>query len=101
MGTLDLISVTLTQREVELLVDAGFTAVEAVHIATANGAEFLNEAGQIGTIKVGKQADLVIIHGDPESNIHDLQKIEIVFKDGIGYDPAKLLQSVSGKVGLE
>jgi imidazolonepropionase-like amidohydrolase len=50
---------------------------------------------------VGKQADLVVIQGDPESKITDLQKIEIVFKDGIGYDPLKLLQSVRGKVGLE
>jgi imidazolonepropionase-like amidohydrolase len=89
------------QREVELLVEAGFSSVEAIHIATANGARFLNESDHIGTIEVGKQADLVIIHGDPESNINDLQKIEIVFKDGIGYDPAKLLQSVRGKVGLE
>jgi imidazolonepropionase-like amidohydrolase len=89
------------QREVELLVEAGFTAVEAIHIATANGAEFLNESDRIGTIEVGKQADLVVIRGDPESNISDLQKIEIVFKDGIGYDPIKLLKSVRGKVGLE
>jgi imidazolonepropionase-like amidohydrolase len=89
------------QREVELLVEAGFTPIEAIRIATANGAAFLNEIGYIGTIEAGKQADLVIIHGDPESNISDIQKIETVFKDGIGYDPIKLLKSVRGKVGLE
>ncbi len=88
------------QREVELLVEAGFTPVEAIHIATANGAQFLGESGRIGTIAAGKQADLVVIKGDPSRKIDDIENVEIVFKDGVGYDSAKLIESVHGVVGL-
>jgi imidazolonepropionase-like amidohydrolase len=88
------------QREVELLVEAGFTPVEAIHIATSNGAEFLGELDKIGTLAAGKAADMVVIQGDPLANIKDMEKVEIVFKDGIGYDSAKLIESVRGQVGL-
>ena len=88
------------QREVELLVEAGFTPVEAIHIATSNGAEFLGELDKIGTLATGKLADIVVIQGDPSANIKDIEKVEIVFKDGVGYDPSKLIESVRGQVGL-
>jgi imidazolonepropionase-like amidohydrolase len=88
------------QREVELLVEAGFTPLEAIHIATSNGAEFLGELDKIGTLAIGKQADLVVIGGDPSGNIKDIEKVELVFKDGVGYDSAKLIESVRGLVGL-
>jgi imidazolonepropionase-like amidohydrolase len=87
------------QREVELLVEAGFTPVEAIHIATANGAQFLGELDRIGTIAPGKAADLVVIKGDPSKKIEDIENVETVFKDGIGYDSAKLIESVRGVVG--
>jgi len=87
------------QREVELLAEAGFTPLEAIHIATANGAQFLGELDRIGTITPGKQADLVVIKGDPSKRIEDIEKVETVFKDGIGYDSAKLIESVRGVVG--
>jgi len=87
------------QREVELLGEAGFTPLEAIHIATSNGAQFLGEADRIGTIAVGKRADLVVIKGDPSQKIEDIENVELVFKDGIGYDSAKLIESVSGIVG--
>lgn len=88
------------QREVELLVEAGFSPVEAIRIQTENGAKFLGVADRVGTIAPGKQADLVVIHGDPSKTIADIEKVETVFKDGIGYDSAKLLDSVRGLVGL-
>jgi len=87
------------QREVELLVEAGFTPVEAIHIATSNGAQYLGELNRIGTIAAGKQADLVVIKGDPSKKIEDIENVEMVFKDGVGYDSAKLIQSVEGMVG--
>ena len=87
------------QREVELLVEAGFTPIEAIHIATANGAQYLGELDHIGTIAPGKQADLVVVKGDPAKNIGDIENVEIVFKDGIGYDSVKLIDSVRGHVG--
>jgi imidazolonepropionase-like amidohydrolase len=87
------------QREVELLVEAGFTPLEAIHIASANGAAYLQEADRIGTIAPGKQADLVVIKGDPSKNIAEIENVEIVFKNGIGYDSAKLIESVREAVG--
>jgi len=87
------------QREVELLVEAGFTPLEAIHIATSNGAQYLGEADRIGTIAAGKAADMVVIKGDPSQKIADIENVEIVFKDGIGYDPAKLIESVRGIAG--
>src|SRR5579863_4867713 len=87
------------QREVELLVEAGFTPVEAIHIATANGAQFLGELDRLGTIAPGKLADLVVIKGDPSKKIDDIENVETVFKDGVGYDSAKLIESVRGVVG--
>ena len=86
-------------REVELLVEAGFTPLEAIKIASFNGARFLGEDAHIGSIAAGKQADLILVKGNPAVNIGDIEKVEIVFKNGIGYDSEKLIQSVQGLVG--
>jgi imidazolonepropionase-like amidohydrolase len=67
-------------------VEGGFTRLEAIRIATANGAQFLGEQDRIGTIAAGKQADLVVIDGNPAANIADIEKVKMVFKDGVGYD---------------
>ena len=87
------------QREIELLVEAGFSPVEAIKIATLNGAIYLGRDKQIGSIAVGKNADLAVIKGDPSTRIEDVEKVEIVFKDGVGYDSEKLLESVKGRYG--
>jgi imidazolonepropionase-like amidohydrolase len=87
-------------RQVELLVEAGFTPVEAIRIASFNGAKFLGEDARIGSIAPGKQADLMVVKGNPAANIFDIEKVEIVFKDGVGYDSEKLIQSVQGLVGI-
>jgi imidazolonepropionase-like amidohydrolase len=87
------------QREIELLVEAGFTPVQAIRIATLNGAIFLGRQDQIGSLAVGKNADIVVMKGDPENRIADIENVEIVFKDGAGYDTNKLLDSVKGHYG--
>jgi imidazolonepropionase-like amidohydrolase len=87
-------------REVELLVEAGFSSVEAIKIASFNGAKFLGEGARIGSIAPGKQADLMVVKGNPVTTIADIEKVEIVFKDGVGYDSEKLIQSVQGLVGI-
>ena len=87
------------QREIELLVQSGFTPVEAIHIATLNGAIYLGRDKQIGSVAVGKNADLVVVKGDPTKRIDDIENVELVFKDGLGYDSAKLLESVKGRYG--
>jgi cytosine/adenosine deaminase-related metal-dependent hydrolase len=88
------------QREVELLVEGGFTPVEAIRIATANGAQFLGEFDHFGTVVPGKQADLVVIRGDPSTRIADIENVELVFKGGVGYDSQKLIDAVRGVVGI-
>jgi imidazolonepropionase-like amidohydrolase len=89
------------QRELELLVEAGFTPVEAIQIATKNGAEFLGIADRVGAINSGMQADLIVVDGNPAHNISDIEKVEYVFRKGVGYDPAKLIEGIDGVVGLE
>ena len=88
------------QRNLELLVQGGFTPLEAIQIATYNGAKFLGLEDKIGSIAPGKQADLVILDGNPATQIADIKKVTLVFKDGVAYDPEKLLQSVKGQVGV-
>jgi imidazolonepropionase-like amidohydrolase len=89
------------QEEIELLVRAGFSPVEAIHIATANGADFLGQSARIGTIAQGKQADLVVIDGDPSARIADICNVEIVFRKGVGYSSEKLFGAVRGLVGVQ
>lgn len=88
------------QRQAELLVGSGFTPLEAIKICTLNGATYLGRANRVGSIAAGKQADLVVIDGNPAANIDDIAKVSLVFKQGVGYDPAKLIESVKGRVGL-
>jgi len=88
------------QREIELLVEAGFTPVEAIRIATSNGAKYLGRLESLGTIEPGKLADMVLVKGDPAASISDIRKVVTVFKDGVGYDPGKLLEAVRGAAGL-
>src|SRR5215510_10366881 len=87
------------QRQIELLVEAGFTPTQAIRIATLNGAIYLGRENQIGSIAAGKNADLVVVKGDPATRIADIENVEIVFKDGVGYDTRKLLDSVKGHYG--
>ena len=88
------------QRAVELLVEAGFTPLEAIRIATLNGATYLGRGDMVGSIAVGKQADLLVINGNPAARIGDVRNVQLVFKQGVGFDPALLMQSVRGKAGL-
>ncbi len=88
------------QREIELLVEAGFSPVEAVKIATYNGASYLGELDRIGTLAAGKRADMVLINGNPAKDIADIERVVTVFKDGIGYDSSKLIEAVRGTVGI-
>jgi cytosine/adenosine deaminase-related metal-dependent hydrolase len=88
------------QREIELLVEAGLTPLQAIQVLTENGAKYLGRQDQIGTLAAGKQADLVLIKGDPSKTIDDIENVETVFKAGVGYDSKKLIESVRGQVGI-
>ena len=84
----------------ELLVEAGFTFSQAVKICSLNAAEYLGRDKETGTITEGKNADLVLINGDPQKDIKAVRNTETVFKNGVGFDSKKLFDSVKGKVGL-
>lgn len=88
------------QRAVELLVEAGFTPLEAIRIVTLNGATYLGRADRIGSIAPGKQADLMLVTGNPADTIADIRNVQLVFRAGVGFDPAALIDSVRGRVGL-
>jgi Amidohydrolase family len=88
------------QREIELLVEAGLSPVQAIQVMTQNGAVYLGQQDRIGTLAAGKQADLVLIKGDPSKNIDEIENVETVFKAGVGFDSKKLIESVRGQVGI-
>ncbi len=86
-------------RVLELLVEAGWQPLDVLRLATSNNAEILGVADSVGRIAPGYAADLIVLPGDPSEDIRELLKVELVFKDGVGYDPAYLRASVKGKVG--
>jgi imidazolonepropionase-like amidohydrolase len=88
------------QRNYELLIEAGFPPAEAIQIMTLNGARILGVDKQLGSVAAGKTADLVVIRGNPIAQPAEIRNVTIVFKDGVGYDSAKLLSSVKGQVGI-
>jgi imidazolonepropionase-like amidohydrolase len=81
-------------------VEAGFTPVEALRIMTLNGAKVLGVDRDLGSVEVGKIADLVVVRGNPAVAPGDIRNVTHVFKDGVGYDPVKLIESVRGAVGI-
>ncbi|HUR94094.1 MAG TPA: amidohydrolase family protein [Gemmatimonadales bacterium] len=89
------------QRNYELFIEAGFTPPQAIKIMTANGAKILGVDGRLGTVERGKLADLVVLRGDLTHDPTVIRGPTVVFKDGIGYDPAKLIASVEGRVGID
>jgi hypothetical protein len=87
-------------RNYELLVEAGFTPEQAIRVMTLNGACILGEEARIGSVAVGKNADLVVIRGDPVATPSAIYAVTTVFRDGVGYDSARLRAAARGKVGV-
>ena len=77
---------------------AGFSPEQAIAIATSNGARFLRDP-TVGTIAEGMQADLVVLQGNPSRDISDVRNVELVFKDGVAYDPERLVAAAAGTLG--
>jgi imidazolonepropionase-like amidohydrolase len=88
------------QRGVELLREAGFGPEEAIRIATLNGAIVLGAEKEIGSVEAGKLADLVLLRGDLVADPSVIRNTVWVFRGGLGYDPAKLIAAVQGRVGI-
>ena len=89
-----------SKRAVELLVEAGFTVEEAVRIATLNGARYLGRDREVGSIEPGKRADILVVEGDPTRRIQDIRAMPLVFKAGVGYRTAAIVEAVRETVGL-
>lgn len=87
------------QRLIELLIETGFSLPESIQLATLNGATYLEIAKTTGSVAVGKNADLILLNGDLSKDISNIRNMEIVFKNGIGFDSKKIFESVKGKVG--
>ena len=88
------------QRVIELFIEAGFSVTQAIKIASLDGAKYLGRDNEVGSLEVGKAADLVLIDGDLEENISNIRNMTLVFKDGIGFDSRKIFESMRGKVGM-
>jgi imidazolonepropionase-like amidohydrolase len=99
-GAGDVVPGYANQRALQLLMEMGLSAEQAVAVATRNGAVYLGQAGEIGTVEAGKRADLVLLEGDPASDPAAFTRMTLVFKDGVGYDSPKLFGSVKGWVGV-
>ncbi|MEE3151276.1 MAG: amidohydrolase family protein, partial [Acidobacteriota bacterium] len=88
------------QRNFELLREADFAPEEVIQIMSANGAKILDIYDEIGSIEVGKLAEMVLLKGDLAANPTVIKNVMIVFKDGVGYNSPALLESIKGQVGI-
>jgi imidazolonepropionase-like amidohydrolase len=88
------------QRAIQLLIEMGLTVEQAVQVASENGARYLERLDDLGTVEVGKRADLVLMGGNPLEDVDAFRNVNLVFKDGVGYDSQKLFDSVRGWVGV-
>ncbi len=79
-----------------LYTNYGFDPVEAIRIATYDGARFLRIDKRTGSVAARKEADLVVVRGDPSKRMRDVDNIALVFSNGVRYDPAKLLEANRG-----
>jgi hypothetical protein len=88
-------------RQIQLMVEAGLRFERAVQVATLNGARFLQRDREVGSIEVGKRADLILVDGDPVVDPAALARISTVFEAGIGYDRQALLTAAAGQIGIQ
>jgi imidazolonepropionase-like amidohydrolase len=92
-------------HELELEVQAGIPPSQVLQNATLNAARIMNLDKDLGSIAVGKLADMILIDGDPSVNISDVRKTNLVVKDGILYKPAELygelgVHALNGSLGV-
>ncbi len=89
LGT-DASSGAAVHREMELLVDAGMSPLDVIRSATLNAARFLGREDDLGTVAVGKLADMVLLDANPEANINNAKEIYLVIKNGSVVDRSSL-----------
>ena len=89
------------QRGYELLRESGLTAEQAVQVVSYNGARVLGVEGKLGSVEKGKIADLVLLRGNLVADPSVIRNVVTVYKDGVAYDPARLIDAVKGRVGVD
>jgi hypothetical protein len=92
-GTDDIPGFTL-QRELELYVEAGLTPSQVLQVATWNGARYARVLDDRGAITPGRRADLILVDGDPTTNISDIRKVALVIKGDVAYYPSEVHESL-------
>jgi imidazolonepropionase-like amidohydrolase len=75
------------QRELSVLVEAGFSPLQAISVATRDNAQFLGRGSELGTIMPGKAADIIVVTADPLDDIRNLRRLSLIMKDGQVIDP--------------
>jgi imidazolonepropionase-like amidohydrolase len=83
----------------KLLVEAGFTPLEVIGIATLAGARFQHIDDRVGSLAAGKQADLLLVDGKPDEDIAQLSRIDLVFRNGIAFNSKRMKEDLRGKIG--
>jgi imidazolonepropionase-like amidohydrolase len=81
------------------MVKAGWTPLEVIKMSTIDGAKFLKVENEVGSLDVGKVADLIMVSGKPDLTMEDIRNVEVVFRNGVGYDPKALRERAKGLVG--
>ena len=81
------------------MVKAGWTPLQVIKMATIDAANFLKMQDELGSIDIGKNADLLIVSGKPDETMEDIKNVEIVFRNGIGYNSKALRERAKGLVG--
>jgi imidazolonepropionase-like amidohydrolase len=92
-GTDGLAGFTL-HRELELDAQAGIPPAKVLQLATLGAARIMKRDDQLGSIAHGKLADMILIDGDPATQISDIRKVVTVIKDGVVYQNAALYQAL-------
>jgi hypothetical protein len=81
-------------RELEIYNEAGIPALEVLRIATLTGAQVMKRDKELGSITAGKLADMILVNGDPTTNISDIRKIDTVIKGGTVMYPKEIYSSM-------
>ncbi len=88
------------KRQIELLVEEGWSFPQALRISTLNGARFLGRDREVGSLEVGKRADLAVVEGDPAADVHAVERMPLVFKAGVGYRTQVIFDGLKGAIGI-
>jgi len=87
-------------HELELLVEAGLSPLQAITSATKNAAMLMNDEDKWGTLAPGKRADIILVNGRPDKNIADTKKVELVMQKGSVVDRQKLIFNEETDAGI-